>query len=492
MSSVIPRLGRSRQRGAAIALTALALVLPAAAIAQEPAFDRTAPPPLPPLEELQLPPVVTRSLPNGLRLLIVRHDELPLATFHLVIGTGSEADPADRAGLGTLAAAMLQDGTTTREALEIADQAAYLGVQLSSSAGWDLSSAYLHTPTAQLDSALALFADVVLRPTFPERDLERRRRERTTQLIQMRDRPPQVADMAYASILFGDAHPYGRSLIGTQETTEAITRADIERFHSTYYRPNNATLIVVGAVTADDIERRAGELFGGWERGTIPPVSYGEPAPSTETRIYLVDHPGATQSSMRIGMVGVPRATEDYFPLVVMNTLLGGSFTSRLMQNLRETRGYTYGASSFFAMRRQAGPFTARAEVTGTKTDSSLIEFMNELRAIRDTVPAAELERTKQYLTLQLPAAFETTQQIANQLVPIVVYDLPLDYHDTYARRIQAVRQSDVQRVAQRYLDPSRLAIVIVGDRQSIEPGLRALGFGEVTLRDPTGQVIVP
>jgi predicted Zn-dependent peptidase len=200
--------------------------------------------------------------------------------------------------------------------------------------------------------------------------------------------------------------------------------------------------------------------------------------------VYLIDKPGAPQTSVRIGTVGVPRSTEDYFPLLVANTILGGSFTSRLNQNLRESRGYTYGARSRFEMRRAAGPFSATAEVTGAKTDSSLVEFVRELRAIRDTVPAAELEKAKRYLQLQLPGAFETTGQIASQLVPLVLYGLPLDFYDAYVGRVGGVTQADVQRVAQRYIDPSKVAVVIVGDRKSIEAPVRALGLGELQLRD--------
>ncbi len=186
---------------------------------------------------------------------------------------------------------------------------------------------------------------------------------------------------------------------------------------------------------------------------------------------------------MRIGLPGVARLTPDYFPLLVMNTILGGSFTSRLNQNLREVKGYTYGARSGFAMRRGAGPFQASAEVTGAKTDSSLVEFMKELRAIADTVPAAELEKAKQYLVLQMPGQFETTGAIAGQLIPVVTYGLPLDYYNTYARRVRAVTQADLQRVARQYVTPGRFAIVVVGDRKTVEPTIRALNLGPVTVQ---------
>ena len=197
-----------------------------------------------------------------------------------------------------------------------------------------------------------------------------------------------------------------------------------------------------------------------------------------------MDKPGAAQSSFRLGGIGAPRSTGDYYALQVLNTVLGGSFTSRLNNNLRETKGYTYGAGSGFSMRRNAGPFTASAEVVSAKTDSALIEFMKELRAIRDTVPAEELAKAKRYLQLGLPSEFETTGDIAGQYLPLLAYGIPLDFHESAVERIGAVTQADVQRVARQYIDPDRLTLVIVGDRKLIEPGLRALKPGTIVVRE--------
>ena len=455
-----------------------------------PAFDRTTPPALGSLGQLTLPPVTRRQLENGLELLVVEHHELPLVDMILVVKTGGEGDPANKAGVATLTASMLDEGAGRRTSLAIADQEAFLGVQIGTGSGWDQSTVTLHAPVAVLDSAMALFADVALRPTFPVSDLERLRKERLTELLQLKDRAPQIADRAYAAILYGERHPYGRPLTGTEASTRAVTRADVQRFYQTYYRPNNATLIVVGDVTPADVEERVRTLFGGWTRGTVPATQFAEPPAGLATAIYLIDKPGAPQSSVRIGSIGVPRSTDDYFAILVMNTILGGAFTSRLNNNLRETHGYTYGAGSGFSMRRAAGPFTARAEVVGAKSDSSLIEFMKELRAIREDVPATELEKAKRYLQLQLPGEFETTGDIASQLIPVVVHGLPLDYYNSYVQRIEEVTAADVRRVAERYVDPSKFAVVIVGDRKAIEAGLRALNMGELSVRDMTGQPV--
>jgi predicted Zn-dependent peptidase len=385
---------------------------------------------------------------------------------------------------------MLTEGTTSRSSLEISDQAAFLGVGLSASSDWDASTVRLHAPTAQLESALALFADVVLNPAFPQNEFERIRKDRLTSLLQLKDRPTAIANQAYAAILYGGTHPYGRQLIGTEASVQGLSRDDLQAFYRTNFIPNNSTLIIVGDVNPSQIEGKIRALLGSWQRGTPTPLTFGEPPRPGATTVYLIDKPGAAQSSFRIGSIGVPRSTKDYFALSVLNTILGGSFTSRLNQNLRETHGYTYGARSVFDMRRSAGPFTASAEIVAAKTDSALVEFMKELNAIREAVPPEELSKAKRYMQLGLPAEFETTQQIANALIPVVLYDLPLSYYNSYVQNVEAITQADVQRVARQYINPSSLAIVIVGDRKNIEAGLKAVNAGPIVLRDFHGQPI--
>jgi predicted Zn-dependent peptidase len=458
----------------------------------EPQAASTTPPQLADPKPLTLPQVVERKLDNGLRILIVEHHELPIADFVMVVKSGSEEDPAKREGLASLTAALLDEGTRTRNTLQIADQIGFLGIELSTSSGWDASRITLHTPTAQLDSAFALFGDVVLHPAFAPKELERLRQERLTGILQQRDRAPVIADLAYSSILYGEEHPYGKPAQGNEASVKALTRADVQRFYTQHYRPNNAVLLVVGDVSVDDVVARANAVFGRWQPGTIPASRVTSTKASTAgTTVYLIDKPGAPQSSFRIGSIGVARATQDFFPLQVMNTILGGSFTSRLNNNLRETKGYTYGAGSSFDMRQAEGPFTARAEIVREKSDSALIEFMKELRNIRESVPGDELTKAKRYLQLGLPAQFETTSDIAFRLAPLAVYDLPLDYFNNYAQQIGAVTEADVQRVAQQYVRPDNLSVVIVGDLKSIEPGIRAVKIGNVEIRDISGRPIV-
>jgi len=453
-------------------------------------IDRTVPPRLASPTSLTMPRSVERTLPNGLRLVVVEQRKLPLLDAVLVLRHGSEADPVGKEGLASLTASLLREGTATRTSPQIAEQQAFLGIRLGSGSALEQTTISLHTPTAVLDSALALMADLLLRPAFPEAEFTRVRSETLTGLLQLRDRAPAIADRAFSALMYGDTHPYGRPSTGTEATVEAITRADVQRFWSTWYRPNAATLIVVGDISADDAERRARVLFGDWQRTPLPAIaSSAAPMPSS-TGITLIDKPGAPQSSFRLGSVAVARNTPDYHALMVLNTVLGGSFTSRLNNNLRETKGYTYGAGSSFAMRRDAGPFSARAEIVAEKSDSALLEFMKELRAIREPLSLQELEKAKQYLILGFAERFETTGDVASQLAALVTYGLPLDTWSSFQREVARVSADDVQRVATQYINPQALRIVIVGDRASIEAPLRATNVAPIQIRDVMGREV--
>jgi predicted Zn-dependent peptidase len=264
---------------------------------------------------------------------------------------------------------------------------------------------------------------------------------------------------------------------------KSVTADDLRAYYPSMLRPDNATLLAVGDVKADVLMPLLEKSFGGW-KATGKAVS--EKLPPTEERtarqVFLVDKPGAPQSQIRIGSVGVPRSTPDYFPLIVMNTILGGSFTSRLNNNLREVHGYSYGAGSGFDMRLGAGPFSASAGVQTDKTADALKEFFNELNGILKPVPAEELTRAKNYVSLRYPSAFEATGDISRRLEDALVYHLPDDYFSTYVRNIQAVTAADVQRVAQKYIHPDRIVVLVVGDLKTIEPGIRALNLGQVSV----------
>ncbi len=455
------------------------------------AVDRSSPPTLPPPPALQLPAVREATLPNGLELRVVEMHKVPVVDVQVVLDAGSVRDPADLAGLATFTATMLQQGAGKRGALEIADQAAFLGAQLNSFANLDVATVSVHVPKRRLEPALDLLADVLLRPTFPDSEVARQRELRRAQIVQQGDNPVAIASIAFPAVVYGAAHPYGRPLTGTESSTGALSRDRVAEFYRAYYRPNAARILVVGDVTLAEARRMVAARLGAWQRGDVPAAAATVPPPPVARAVYLVDKPGAAQSVIRIGHVGIARSNPDYFALQVLNTILGGAFTSRLNQNLRETHGYTYGAFSQFSAGRLAGPFVASASVVTAKTDSSLIEFLKELRRVRDEpIPDAELAKAKSYITLGLPGEFETTASAAARFRELLVYGLPLDYYAHYIDRIDAVTAAEVLRVARRYIDPEHFDIVVVGDKGQIEAGIKALNEGPIVYRDMWGQEV--
>lgn len=456
------------------------LVPLAAQVAQAP--DRSRPPALGPAPQVDLPSIEKRTLSNGLAVWLVESHEVPVVQVNVVVRAGAGDDPAAKFGTASLAAAMLDEGAGTRSALEIADAVEFLGATLSTTSSFDASAARLSVPVQRLQDALPLLADVTLRPAFPEMELERLRQERLTSLLQARDDPPSIAAMAFARVVFGPTHRYGTGMIGTEATLKSLSAGDLKAFHAAYYHPSNATVIVVGDMKPDAVLPELEKHFGSWKPAA--PVARRAPVPAAPQlargQIYIVDKADAEQSQIRIGWIGVPRSTSDYFPLLVLNTVLGGAFTSRLNQNLREEHGYAYGASSAFDMRLSAGPFAAAAGVQTDKTAEALREFFNELTAIASPIDADELAKAKNYIALGFPSEFESSGDLSRRLEELVVYQLPDDYFERYIANVQAVTADDVRKAAATYIQPSRFASVVVGDRKTIEAGIRALNLGPV------------
>lgn len=465
-------------------LTLTGFVLAAAVSLSAQAPDRSKPPAPGPAPALTLPAIQKQRLSNGLQVWLVEQHEVPVAQVNLVVRSGSADDPAGRFGVASLTAAMMMEGAGSLSSLDLADAVDFLGADLTVASSSDLSAVRLHAPVARLADALPLMADVAQRPIFAPADLDRLRQQRLTSVMQGRDDANTIAALAFARTLFGTTHRFGTATMGTAATLRAFTVDDLRAFHTAAFRPDNATLIVVGDVTAAAMLPLLEKSFGGWKAPAGPVTHVKQPVPPARTRreVYLVDKPGAPQTQIRIGLVGVPRSTPDYFPLEVMNTILGGSFSSRLNLNLREEHGYTYGANSFFDMRNDAGPFTAFAGVQTDKTAESLTEFFNEFTGILEPVPAGELARGRNYIALGLPSGFETTGDISRRLEETLVYSLPDDYFSRYVPNVQSVTTADVQRVARAYIRADRMAVVVVGDRKTIEPGIRALNLGPVNI----------
>jgi predicted Zn-dependent peptidase len=446
-------------------------------LAQQPP-DRSRPPQLGPPPPLKLPPIQKRTLSNGIPVWLIETHEVPIVQVNLVVLAGSDDDPPGKFGLASLTAAMLDEGAGSRSSLQIADEVDFLGADLTTTGAFDSSAVRLNVPVARLADALPVMADVAIRPTFPEDDLNRVRQERLTTLLQARDDPQQIAAIAFSRIVFGPMHRYGTGGTGTESTLKAFSAQDLKTFHATFYQPTNTALVVVGDVKLDAAVPGLEKAFGSWKATASVKRADVPLAPQIASgQIYIVDKPDAEQSQIRIGWVGVPRNTPDYFALQVLNTVLGGSFSSRLNQNLREEHGYTYGASSFFDMRLSAGPFVAGAGVQTDKTAEAVGEFFNELNRISKPIPADELRRAKNYIELGYPSNFETTRDLAGNLEQLIVYKLPENYFERYAANVDAVTADAVQKVAAKYIQPSKFAVVVVGDRKTIEPGIRALNL---------------
>lgn len=442
--------------------------------------DRSTRPEVGEAPDVALPPIQRFTLDNGMRVELMEKRDLPLVQLNLVVDAGTVRDETERVGVASLTAAMLDEGAAGRTSLEIADAFEMMGARFGVGAGTHTATMTLRAPTQRLQDALALASDVMLRPDFPERELDRLRTERLTSLVRRHDDPGAVSSTLADVTLFGEAHPYGRSGFGTEASLRAIDTGDLRGFHERYYRPNNTTAIVVGDIDRATARRMLEDAFGAWTRGDVAPVRVTD-APQVQGRVvYIVDMPGSAQSVVRLGRIGVPRSTEDYYALEVMNVILGGSFTSRLNQNLREDKGYAYGASSGFNYLPAAGAWLATSSVQTQSTGPALIEFMNELRGMHQPIPADEVERARNFLAMRYPAGFQSVSAIAVRVADQVQYNLPDDYFNRYVENILAVTKEDVERVAREYIDPENVTIFVVGDREAIEQQVREQNLGEI------------
>ena len=435
-------------------------------------------------------PHVTRAtLDNGLRVLVAENHNAPLVSMRALVRSGADHDNAELAGLASLTAELLDEGAGTRDAIRLAEDIGLLGGSLGTGADWDASYISVDVLSRNTEAIVDIFADVTSRATLPEDGLERVRAERLTEILQQRDEPAAIAGKRFANLLYGSG-TYGNATSGNPESVARITRDDVQRFYAGHYIPNNSSVVVTGDVTVKDALALVERSLGTWERRNEPPRPTVTPQAIESSRVYIIDRPQAVQSEIRVGHIGVPRSSEDYFPLTVMNALLGGVFNSRINLNLREKHGYTYGARSAFAFRRQAGPFVVAAPVRNEVTRESVSEVLSELRRIRTgDVEARELDDTKNYLMGVFPATVQTASDVAGRLLDMELYGLPEDYFDRYRENIAAVGNDDIERVANKYINPERLLIVIVGNASQIREPLGTLGYPVHEL-DIEGQAI--
>jgi zinc protease len=439
-----------------------------------------------PTRAFGFPAIDKSTLPNGLGVWTVRHTQVPIVAFMLLVQRGAAADPAGKDGLAAVSADMLDEGSGERTAIEIHEALARLGAQFDTDIGSDATVASVTVLSRFASSALSLLADIVVRPAMREEDFLRVRQLRLHRLTQLRDMPGAVADRAFLKLLYG-IHPYGHSPIGSEASLAALTVDDVRAFHTRAVRPDVATLIAVGDCRHEEIVRLATESLGSWSGQRVADTVVAGDGLPRSPRLNVVPRAKAQQSELRIGQVAVSRDTPDYHALVVANTILGGQFVSRINLNLREHKGLTYGARTAFEFRRLPGPFALQASVQTTGTGTAIDESIGEIAGMRGARPVTgdELSLGIAALTRGFARGFETADQIARAAMQLALYDLPDDYFAQFVPRVEAVTADEVSRVMERHLDPARLTTLVVGDIDAIGQDLGRLNLGDPVVLPP-------
>lgn len=444
--------------------------------------------------DTRFPELQRATLSNGLKIVLARRPSIPQVRFDLLLDAGFAADQSGIPGTASLAMAMLDEGTAQRNALQISDQLAQLGANLSTGSKLDVSSVSLEALRESLEPSLAIYADVILHPSFPRSDFERLKKQRLAQIRQEKADPVGLALRVFPGLLYGKGHAYANPWTGsgTEESTAKITREDLIRFHQAWFKPNHATLVVVGATSMGEIRPKLEQLFAGWKPGDVPAKSIATVAQQPRPVVYLIDRPGSLQSLIIAGNVAPPKANPQEVSIQTMNGVLGSDFSSRVNMNLREDKHWAYGAFTFFRDARGQRPFVAYAPVQTDKTKEAVVELDKELRGIIKDRPIQpdELSRAQASLTLTLPGSWETMDALAGAIVDIVTFGLDDRYYDTFADKVRAQTIPSLTAAAAEVVHPDKLVWVVVGDRSKIEPGLRELNLGEIRLIDSDGRPV--
>jgi zinc protease len=455
------------------------VLAPALSIAGAQVIDRSKPPVAAPAPPLRIPVIATRTLSNGIQVVVLENHEIPIVRVRAVIDASALLEAAGKEGLASVTFAMLGEGTATRSADQLSDAFAALGNGVS-------PTGFL-TITKNLAPSLALMADQLENPAFPQEALDRIRANRLADLKRLQDQPSYLAQRVFANAVYGTGHPYERA--ATEQSLTSLARADLVEFHDTWFRPQNVKFVVAGDITPDAARAELEKAFASWPSGGKK-STYTIAAPKTPgpTTIYLFDRPSSAQSYIMAGSVGPRRDVPEYFALDIANNILGGTFNSRLNLNLREKHGYSYGANSRFTYRRvpQVGQFTAASQVATAKTDSSVIELMRELREIHGARPVSDSEVTHSTdnILKGMPLDFETVDDIAGAAANLLGNELPLDYYQTVSDGYRRAGSPAVRAAAAKFIDPEHLVVVVVGDRKAIEAALRAAHVAPVVVVD--------
>ena len=453
-------------------------------------FDRTVVPSTAATVMFHGPKVSKKTLSNGLEIVVSERHELPIVNANLIIKSENLLETMDKAGESSMTAGMMDKGTRKRTTLEIREQVEKLGSSIGVSGGKTGANATLTSLKKHLDATFDIFSDVILNPTFPADEMEREKKQTIDRLARQKSRPESVASELFNKLLFGATHPLGIS--STETSVKNLTVQDLVSNYKTYWVPNNAILAFVGDITLDEATKLAEKYLGVWKTGNVPTRKMPEYQQPSNHTIYLVDRQAAPQSQIRIGSVAPDRYTKDYYPLLVMNTLMGGGFASRLNLNLREDKGYTYGAFSAVNYGRDYGSWAASAGVQTKFTKESLVEFKKEISGMSGSRPVTndELDGVKKNLTRGYVQNFESVGMVLGQIAPLLTYELPVDEIDNYIPSVEKQTPSSVTGMAKKYIDFDHAITVVVGDLSKIEEPIRALGWGKVVVVDEDGKVL--
>lgn len=443
--------------------------------------------------EAKFPEIQEAALSNGLKILFAKRSSIPIINFNLLIDAGYSADQFSFAGTANLTSSMLDEGTDSKNALQISDELLKLGANLSSSANLDFSIVSFSALKSNLDKSLDLFADVILNPSFPEQELKRVKKETLARIAREKVNPVSMAIRVLPRFLFGKDHAYGNPMTGTgfKETVEKITRKDLSDFHNTWFKPNNATLVIVGDADLNSLKPKLEKLFADWKKGKVPQKNISKVENKKNNIIYLLDKPGAEQSVIFGAEVVPPISEINNIAVETLNNILGGTFTSRINMNLREDKHWSYGAHSFIRGTKVQRPFVAYGLVQTDKTKESLIELRKELIQIIGKKPPVqeELNKVKLNQTLELSGSWETSGDIASAIDRLVMYNLPKNYYKTYADKVKNLSLDEINKIAKEIIHPDDLVWIVVGDKSKIEKGLTELNY-EIKMIDSDGDLI--
>ena len=478
------------------ALTVEVQPFPAYAASESDVDRSSGPPEVTEFPAASFPARETTRLSNGLDVILARRDAVPVVDFNLLLDAGYASDQLALPGTARMAMDMLDEGTTTRTALEIAEALEGLGTTLFAGSNLDMSTVRMSTLKEHVDASLDLFADVVLNPSFPEAEFERRLRQQLAAIARERVQPIGMAMRVFPRLLYGAGHAYSQPMSGSgsEATLNALSLDGLRAFHDTWFRPDNATLIVVGDVTLAELEPALEARLAGWEPGEVPRKNLGEVDPQPETVVYLIDRPDSEQSIIFAGHVAPPKSDSRDLQIAAMNNILGGGFTGRVNMNLREDKGWSYGAQSQIIDTAGQRPFLVLAPVQTDRTAESMAEIDKEIASIRtggDRPPTAEeLARVQDQRTLTLPGRWETNRAVMADIVQMVRYGLPDDHWETYAGAVRSLSLAEIRAEADRVLQPDRMIWVVVGDRARIEESVRELDLGEIRFIDADGNPV--